>query len=789
MADAPASAGNYDGLLDDEQVDSMLEGDDRIVATAKRQFHVEQEREATFRARFITDLKFANADPDNGWQWPGYLWSQRRDDPNGYKPRLTVNKVRINNKQIENDAKQNKPGIHIRPVGGDATVKASHVWEGLVRYIERVSKAEQAYDTATQFQVQGGLGWIRLITEYSDDKSFEQDIRIQRVPNPMNVYLDGNHIELDGSDSNYGFVFEDIPKTVFFGEHPELRGVIADTEAAIGESNISTTWVFKDTIRVVEYFRRSLKKDRLVLLFDPEAKDGSEEQYKLARWSQIPAPIKKLIKKEHIVREREVLDTTIEWYKIAGSVIVERGTFPGRYIPLVPVIGEEYVIEGQLDRKGHTRNLKDAQRMYNFWTSSAVEQVALQTKTKWFIPVGGTENLETYYSTLNQQNYPFIPYHATDQQGNPLPPPSPIEPPTMADAFVKGMVVAQNELAMASGQREENFGQPTNAISGKAIDARVRQGDNSTYHFVDGLAVAIRQVGNIILDVAPHIYETRQLRRIMAEDGTESVVTIDPEATTAYQENRPDKDAPVEVVFNPTIGRYWVEADVGPSYATRRQEAWNAFVQISAQNQELMKYIGDLMFRNADFPGALDIAERLKRIVPPEVLGEGPEPALVAAQKQLEELKSVVADLMEKLASKELEVQNKDRENTTREYEAETKRLKEAGNAESDLPEAVIEKVVLQLLEKMGIKGGQAAVASGAEEQGEPAGPEASEGLETPTSSPEDASAGPEGPGIAAPGPEATEEPPVEGARLAQDGNHYIEDPEHPGQYMRVDVG
>lgn len=774
-----------DGFQDDDSIDSLLTGDERILAIAKRRFHVEQEREATFRSRFIADLKVANADPDNGWQWPGYLWTQRRDDPNGYKPRLTVNKIRVHNKQIENDCKQNKPSIRVRPVGGDATVKAAETWEGLIRQIERASRAEQAYDTAATFQVQGGLGWIRVLTEYTDENSFDQEIRIRRVPNPMNVYLDGNHIELDGSDANYGFVFEDIPKRVFFEEHPKLRGMVPDVSTAFSENNLTNTWMYKDTIRVVEYFQRALKRDRLVLMKDPDARDKAGK-YVLARWSKIPKAIKDEIDPESIVREREVIDHTIEWYKIAGDQIVDHGEFPGRYIPLVPVIGDEYVIEGQLDRKGHTRGLKDIQRMYNFWTSSAVEQVALQTKSKWFIPVGGTENLETYYSTLNNQNYPFIPYHATDQQGNVLPAPTPIEPPTMADAFIKGMMVAQNEFSMASGQREENFGQPTNAISGKAIDARVAQGDNSTFHFKDNLAVAIRQVANIILDVAPHIYDTRQLRRIMAEDGTESDIVIDPEAPQAYQERKDESkpDAPVEVIFNPTIGRYWVMADVGPSFATKRMEAWNAYSQILTQNQELVKYIGDLAFRNADFPGALEIAERLKRIVPPEVLGEGPEPALVQAQEQMNQLKEMLAELTEKLAKQELKLTDKDKENAARDYENETRRLKEIGNAESDLTMDAVRPILEQLLAEMGVKPGSGPLL----------------GRESGSSgSPDDAGSAPEGTEAPADGPGAAETPsgsaddgsqgapPVEGAEQAPDGQWYKPDPEAPGQFLRVD--
>jgi len=434
--------------------------------------------------------------------------------------------------------------------------------------------------------------------------------------------------------------------------------------------------------------------------------------------------------------------------------------------------------------------------MYNFWTSSAVEQVALQTKTKWFVPVGATENLESYYRTINTQNYPFIPWNAFDVDGNQLPAPVPIEPPTMADAFIKGMMISQNEFMMASGQREENFGQQTNADAGVAIAARQRQGDNATYHFIEGLAIAIRQVGNIILDVAPHIYTTRQLKQILAEDGTEQAVMVDPNADVAYAEQKAGPEDPVSIIFNPKIGRYWVDSDVGPSYATKRQEAWNAFVQITTANQELVKFIGDLMFRNADFPGADEIAERLKRLVPPEVLGDDPSPAMVQAQQQNKQLQLLVAELTEKLAKQELELRDKQDQREINLMDAHTRRLKEVGNAESDLsPETmrpIIEKLVQDILSARDapVIGDERRVDEEQETPSEEAGevsPEPGEYEGDPVVAPE----GPVAPEAApSPAPEVSEEqPPVAGARKAPDGEWYVEDPNSPSGLSRVDVG
>lgn len=752
-----------------------LKGNEQVVALAKARFQRCKDFESTAQQRWLDDQKFANADPDNGWQWPGYLWTQRRDDPNGYKPRLTVNKIRQHNLQITNDQKQNPIGIKISPVGDNATFEAAKIWMGLVRHIERISKAAQAYSTASTYQVQSGLGYIRVETDFIDD-TFDQELYIRRVKNPLNVYLDPDHNEIDGSDSRFAFVFDDVPRTEFLEEHPEMKGKI--TEATLGSTG---GWMDQNHVRVAEYFAKKLKKDRLVLMYVPDEDGKKTDELVIARWSKIPAKIRSFIDDKTILKSREIMDQEVLWYKIAADEIIDEGKWPGRYIPLIPVIGEETVIEGQLDRKGHTRAMKDAQRMYNFWTSNAVEQVALQTKSKWFVPVGATENLESYYRTINTQNYPFIPWNAFDGEGNQLPAPIPIEPPTMAEAYIKGMLIAQNELMMSSGQREENFGQETNAISGRAIDARQRKGDNATYQFPDGLAVAVRQVGNVILDVAPHIYTTKQLKQILAEDGSEQLIRIDPSADVAYAEEKGEDDKTF-IIFNPKVGRYWVDSDVGPSYATKRQEAWNAFVQITTANQQLVTVIGDLMFRNADFPGAEEIAERLKRMVPPEVKGDDVNPALLAAQAQMKALQGLLAEMTEKLAKQELELKDRKEELIIKQQEADTRRLKEVGNAESDLSEETLRPIIEKMIRD---------IMKGEERESDD---------EDATESPEDAPEWESDPVVAGAGGDANggatggqggagaEQPPVEGARRAKDGQWYVPDATRPGKFQRVEA-
>lgn len=646
------------GLLNEE----LLTGDEKIIAEAKRRFKQCEEWESRARKLFLEDIKFANADSDNGYQWPNEIRRNRDVDE---RPCLTINKTRQHNLQIINDAKQNKPRACVRPVGNGATYEASQVYEGIFRHIEYISNAQVAYDTATSFQVQGGIGYWRVVTDYLGNDNFDQEIFIRRVKDPLTVYLDPDINEVDGSDARFGFIFDDMPLDEFRAAYPEYKDKGA--QAALGNAD---GWIDKEHIRIAEYYRRVPDTDKLISFVDPRT-----GQSHLLRRGQIPAEIIDAVVDAPSSRVREIKTWRIEWYLIVGDEIAERRPWAGEYIPIVRVIGEETIINGELDRKGHTRAMRDPQRMYNYWSSSAVEHVALQSKTPFVAPVAAIENLEEYWQTANTINHSVLPYNDKDDQGNTIAMPQRAQPPVLATAYIQGLEIAQREMEMVSGQHEETFGQKSNAIAGVAIQERQRRGDNSTYHFVDNLAIGIRYTAKILIDLIPKIYDTPRVLRIIGEDGEESHVQLDPQAQAAYQKHQQKTDDAVQAIFNPNVGRYDVEADVGPAYATRRQEAFNAITQILQSAPQLSGIIGDLLFKAADFPMADEIAERIERMVPAEAKGEGPPPAVAELTNQLKHMQGLLANMAQELGEERLRLKAKDQQKDIDVYEAITKRI------------------------------------------------------------------------------------------------------------------
>lgn len=661
-----------------------------IITEAKERFRKCQDWESQFRQREREDIKFANGDPDNQWQWEQTLYGARSADS---KPCLTINKVRQHNLQIINDAKQNKPGVNVRPVADEATYEAAQVFEGVIRHIEYQSNAEQAYDTATTFQVEGGIGYWYVDTDYVSDDSFDQEIFIRRVKNPDLIYLDPDINEADGSDAKFGFIFDDVPRKEFDRLHPQFK----DDAGSSVLGSMSDDWLSKDYVRVATYYRRTMVRDKLIAFVDPNAM----VQVVVRRREMLPE-IRPILEQARElakaggpeVEERELLTENIEWFRIAGNKIIDKGPWKGRYIPIVRVVGEETIVNGQLDRKGHTRLMKDPQRMLNYWVSEATYQVALQSKSPYLAPVKSIEGLETYWANLNRQNPAVLPYNSTDEDGKEIPPPQRIQPPVMATAYIEGMRMSEMQMMMSSGQYQSQFGANENATSGKAINERQRQGDNATYHFIDNLAMAIRFTGKILIDLIPKIYDTARVVRIMGKDGTENTVQIDPNAPTAFEEEKKEGSETASIIFNPAVGRYDVQSDVGPGYATRRQEAFNAMTQIAAQNKEFMQIAGDVMWRNADFPGADQLAQRWARVIPPAIKGDGPSPEVQQLEARLQQAQDAIAVLNAKLSSD-------DTDHNIRGYEATTKRLAALGNAGPIITEDQLIPLIRQTLISM----------------------------------------------------------------------------------------
>lgn len=660
----------------DEQLVGLT-GDERIVMEVRLNFQRCKDFYGKADANSLEDTKFANADSRNHWQWPDKIYNERGEE----RPSLTINKTRVHNDMIVNESLQNKSSIKIRPTGGQASYEAAQAVQAMIRRIEYISKGDSVYEKAIRDQVDGGIGYVLIDTAYTSERSRDQDIYLRRCRDPRSVYLDPDISEADGSDANFGIVFDPMSRAKFNRKYPKFRNKIGNS--ALGNDE---TWIGADTVMLAMYHRRKGTKDVFISFIaeNGERVEKLKSEIKDEAGAEIFDGLMAQIDNGELDGyKRDVINQDVEWFLIGGDQIIDRGKWAGKYIPICRCVGIETFIEGVYDRKGHTRALIDPQRMLNYNASGSIEFGALQNKVPYVGPARAFEGQEEW-KDANRKNYAYLQYNDIDEEAEGelarIEAPQRQPAPQTAPVYLQGMQDSERQMMMVSGQYQAQMGEEDHqsATSGKAISERQRQGDTATYHFVEHQADMYRFIGVQLLDLIPKIYDTERELHVLGEDGAKRWIKIAPDQKEAAIELQEERDEAAIISLNPSIGEYDCMSDVGPNYATQRQEAWNAISLILQQNMQLAGTIGDLLFKFGDFPGADEIMERLKKEIQatkPYLFDDKVEPQMVALQEQMKRLTGLNAELMHKLSMKDIALKGRDEKRDIEAFNAETKRL------------------------------------------------------------------------------------------------------------------
>jgi hypothetical protein len=622
----------------------------------------------------IDDLRFYAGSPDNHWQWPADVLATRgavQGQTINARPTLTINKLPQHVRQVTNDQRQNRPGAKVIPVDDNADVEVAEIFNGMIRHIEYISDADVAYDTACENQVAYGEGYIRLLTEYCDDNTFDQDIKIGRIRNSFSVYMDPLIQDPTGADAKWCFITEDVTKAEYERMYPDSTPITTLQSLGVGDQSISN-WLNEDTIRIADYYYIDYDKATLNLYpGNATAFEGTPEDKELRAIYGKP--------KRNRVSERP----KVKYCKINGYEILEEREWAGKWIPVIRIVGNEFEVDGRLYVSGLVRNAKDAQRMYNYWVSQEAEMLALAPKAP-FIGYGGQfEGYEDKWKTANTNNWPYLEVNpdVTDGQGSILPLPQRAQPPMASSGLLQAKSGAAEDIKATTGQYNASLGMGSNERSGKAILARQREGDVGTYHYGDNLARGVRHIARQLIDLIPKIYDTQRIARVIGEDGDTKMAKINPDQPMPVNKIVDDQGIVIEKVYNPGVGKYDVVATTGPGYATKRQEALEAMAQLLQGNPQLWQVAGDLFVKNMDWPGAQEMSARFKKTIDPKILETGDKsPELQAAEQQMQAMGHEMEQMHQMIQNvgKSIEVQDmkrKDYETEIKAYQAETQRL------------------------------------------------------------------------------------------------------------------
>jgi len=513
----------------------------------------------------------------NGEQWDSRILKIRNQEDRSV---LTYNKLISNIKYIVNNARMNMPSITCSPYTEGADQNTAKIYDGLIKYILYNSNAKTVFANALKQEVMGGIGAFRVVIE--PDMDGEPDFFVRGIKDPTTVYIDPDAERFCFEDMKFAFIVSWMLKKDFEKKYPD-----ASTSPIDPKSN----WFQKDKVQIAEYWYREDGKVKMVLM------SGNE-----------------------------ILETLEDYQP--------------RYIPLIYIVGEEFVVDDVKEFKGITRDVKDIQRLLNYSKSETADYLARSAKQQWLISDKQMGVYQDKWNSANIQQFNYLPYEDSGSGA-----PTQIQPQVPPSALIQAAQDADNDIRSAIGIRDPLQDIPSTQ-SGKAINLQISEGNIGIYNYYDSLKDGILMLGKILVDAIPHYYDEPKIAQIMGEDGQ----------ITSSKINQPYLENGQWVEHNLGSGKYSVRLSTGPTYESQRAETTERLTDLVQKYPQMMQLAGDLIVKNLNFTGADELAMRLRAAIPPNILAASNPSNADQAPLQLATVQNQMSQMQQQM--KQLQQEN-----------------------------------------------------------------------------------------------------------------------------------
>jgi hypothetical protein len=649
--------------VEEDYVPEGYDSEEDYLADMRETYQADLDADDDNRRAALEDKKFTA-----GEQWDSLVLEQRKG-----LPCLTLNTIPQFTAQLVGDWRTNRNAVKVIPAeNGDVDIAS--IRSDLVRAIETESRAPRVYDNAFESMVQCGDGALRVDVKYADDDVFDQKIMLNSIDDVLSTVWDRLSIDPTGRDATHVFVDDLLPEKEFKRKWPEADPSNLNDQT---RSNMRQTgWFEPGAVRVTEHWRMIERKVLLVMFEDGAVYsfDKDQDPEKLNEYiDKHGAPMKSRLSpckyaQMHLVTGFKILAGPYEW-KLNRLPIIRMS---GRVVS----VGERRV------RYGLVRYMKDAVRLRNFWRSVAAEQLGYAPKAQWIATESAVEGREDLIRKAHLTRDPLLIVNDEAQIDVTI---KRIDPPQPQMALLNESQVNSQDMKDITGIHDASLGIKSNETSGRAIMARQREGDIASLTYYDNGNACILEVGDVINQLIGQIYDGTRIIRVIGED----------EAVRLQKINDPnDPNSP-----NIAVGKYDVAITTGASYTTRRVEAAEAMMEAVQVFPQMMEVAGDLVAKAQDWPGAEELSNRLRQLVPPHLLTEkerqemqengggqqpGPDPqALMEQQAQVQEAMQKMQEELVKLREQNLKLTLNAEVETRKleidEFKAETDRMKTIG--------------------------------------------------------------------------------------------------------------
>lgn len=630
----------------------------------------EAKNNATRYTDFYTDyMKEANDDSKlvNGDPWT----DEDKGKRNG-RPQEKINDVKIIIRRTIEDYDQKRSTIKCKGYNNNTDKLTAEAFQGLIYDIQNDSMAEAIKDLAMSDMLECGMGFYRWETEYERDKSFNQKIVFKPIYDKYNVYLDiMNSKEIDNSDVMWGGENLYFDTDTFEENWPdaEKKG-FPDLGNQDNDGNICVSKYYRidledDTvISIVNPFTgqplimyvSDFEKEEFGKLINYYREYGYEEKDNIYTW---------LKDEDKILAERDVERNRVKWYLITDSEILEDGEIGGGYIPIIPMLGPRYVLNGKVYYDSLIRQTKDPTRLNNFVISNYVEAMSADTIAPWVTNFKKIKNHMPTWANANNRPTIALPYDdiilsdgVTVDNSPPIKAPKGEVPAGWATLFQ----FTTDSKERTSGLPDSAAGLQGNEISGSALGIRTDNGLANRSIFFKARHFSDQLLGRQMETAIPVYYDSERAIRASDIEGRSKNAMINKESHDDGDDQYKGKFIDIK---NADVMTY---ITVGPSFSSLRQETM-------AKLGELMPYAGqrysDIIFpelvKYADVSNSDTLYDNCMKVAPEEIReNEEKTPQQLESEnaqlkQQLEQSQQINEEMKDVLMGEKQKVQSQEK--------------------------------------------------------------------------------------------------------------------------------
>lgn len=573
-----------------------------------------------------------------------------------FKPALTFNKLYDATKKIAGEQRKNKPDLLVRSLTGKATQEEINLRADLVRTISYQSQNDLIYQSAFKSALMLGYGAFDIVLDYETPRSFNQVIRYEMIPDATRTSFDPSAIKPHKGDGNFCAKQYIYTKEQFYATFPHIELPVSYSDP---RSLLDFQWATRDTITVCKYTQKEWYPMRILQLSDgrvvtEEEWEDLQKQYEmhkeLARGSLV---VGDMITNEipTVHSDRKTQDYIINQYLLTQNQIIEYTPWPSKYLNLIFVDGDSHFIDGMQYTHSYIHEAKDSQKFVNYVGSEVAAEIKNRRREQWLVTPDNIIGNEQMWRVPEVQNGALVarPDPKTGMMPQKLP------PWEMSQSLLLQYQRGNQDMREILGMSETEALQGRD-MSGKARRERKMEGSMSAYVFFDNLNQAIEQSGRVVLDLLPYIVgENERAMTIKKPDGRTDSIVLNQQLPNGDIKNKIEQ------------GDYDVEIDTGPSFSVQKDVALEFFQQTIANNPEVFPLIADLWAGNLDIQQMPLVKERLKNLVPPEILAKeegkppppkqpNPQEQMAQAQLQLQQAQIQEAQAAIQIKAQELEL-------------------------------------------------------------------------------------------------------------------------------------